>query len=274
MTLIDRIVRDIDDINEANKNREFGKIINCINNYFRLYGNEESIKSWTEANNLTSDEIKEIYFRLKEYEISVNESFSLLNEFVAAHSSRFMAMDEKKLLTRMVRTLIDHDRLDMSSSDIQELCEVFLKYLSLASKKDKDIFERVVEILTIEKESGFFDEAGNPQKEIWIMNNLGDIDYLHQLLKTTYGRNYRALRDIFMRINSWGLPDDVDSKLFCSIHDGECNEFIPAGNFFFIAFPFINEAIEGKVKEAFKAKIPGLDPILFGIEYACRASQV
>jgi hypothetical protein len=260
MTPSDLIIRDIADIENAICDSNLGKITKCINNYFRLYGNEESIIACINA--LAEDGRRDFYLSLEEYERAVNESFVILNSYVALHFRDFIDMPDKKLLTRVVRTLIDHDRLEMSSPDVQDFCEVFLKYLSLASKKDKDVFERVVDIVTIEKESGLFDDSGNPKKEIWIKTNIGDFDYLHQLLRTTYGRNYRSLRDIFMRINSIELPDDVDSKLFCSIHDGECNEFIPAGNFFFIAFPFVNEDIEGKIREAFKLKIPELESVI------------
>lgn len=155
-----------------------------------------------------------------------------------------------------MKTLIGIDRLDIASVDTERLCRSFLKYLALTTHEDS--FQKTYEILTTPIESNELDQEGTPISILWTEHVLGDRDFILKILKKTYGRNYKYIKNIFKTINNIQVSE-VDSKISCIIH-GECQKFIPSEKSYFIAFPFNYGAIENRIIEAFHDKFPELVP--------------
>ena len=262
------INKDISGFEKAIDEKHIGKIIGYIDVWFDKYS-DANIEAYKDGLK-TEDEKKEYEQKIVRYESLVSKGKQILISYVEENQNNLfnLAVNDKKLFLRAVETLIYHKYFDINSVDERELINQVLVFLSSASKPDKDIFERISRLLNTDIESSDKDEDGNPIKIIWAASVLGDMKLLSRLVRESYGKNYKALRNIYLRINNLPLPssdeDDPDYKLGCSIMDDKkCDMFIPAGNFYFIAFPFSEQGIEDKIIEALKEKFKdSLKPLI------------
>lgn len=252
------ISKDISAFEKAIEEKNIGKIIGCIEIWFAKYNDANIVAYKEDLKNEAKNEYEQTIVR---YESLVKDGVAILNCYVAENCNGFshLVVDGRKLFLKVVKTLIDTNSLDMGFMDKDELCNILLQFLSSASKPDENIFVKTNKLLTTEIESSDKDEDGNPIKIIWAASALGNMEFLSRLLRESYGRNYKVLKEIFIRIKNMPSSDEIDNKLYCSLMDIECNKFIPAGNFYFIAFPFSEQGIEDKIIGAFKKKFP-LEP--------------
>jgi len=257
------IKKDNSAFHKAIEEKDIGKIIGYVKIWFDKYS-DANIAEY-KKNLETKDEKKEYEQEIVNYESLVSKGVPILNHYVEENFNNFisLAVVNKELFLKVVETLINTNSLNMGSMEIEALCKTLLQFLSSALKKDENIFTRINRLLTTAIEISDKDENGNPINIIWAASALGDMEFLSRLLKKTYGRNYKALNDIFLRINNIPSSDEIDNKLHCSLMDTECDKFIPAGDFYFIAFPFDKQEIEDKIKEAFKEKFnDSLKPLI------------
>lgn len=156
-----------------------------------------------------------------------------------------------------------NENLGFSRNDNVQLCLKMLKFISSAPEKKEWVCGEIVQFLTSVKEMEDQQDFNNYSEDMWVQNYLPDKIYVTKLLKDSHGRNYRFLQDIFLN-KLWGhdFLKRSDNKNHCSLHDTECNHFIPPKNCYFIAFPFIKENIKSNLIKSFKSKFPELTPLV------------
>jgi hypothetical protein len=252
------IDKDISDTKYSIENNDIAGLIECVKTYFSKY-TETYIQSYKE--DMDDEASREVFTNKLEYfDNTIQEAIQLLNKHIEINLDNFtnMKSSDKEMFVKIVGGLIYYDSFSLSSLNERRLIKIMLKSLSMASAQDQNIFERIYEALTIEKDGGEKDKDGNPIKQIWAGIGLGDMTFLLDLLKNTFGKNYKLLNEIFMRINRLN-HGDIANKLYCPIMEGECNKFVPTENTYFLAFPFSEMGLEEIIKEAFKNKFPFLN---------------
>jgi hypothetical protein len=233
---------------EAIEQKDLGRIMGCIQNFYRKYPDDNTISYYEDAlDDKEKDEFKQMF---PNYEGNVKRGLTILNTYIQENLDNFLNLSDQKKFLGVTKTLISIDRLNIASVDAERLCKSFLECLS--STTHEEIFQKTYEILTIPVKSHECDQDGNAICKLWTEHVLGDRDFLLKILNRTYGKNYRYIKNIFMAINNIQMPE-TDTKLFCIIH-GECQKFIPSEKSYFIAFPFNYGEIEDKIIEAFSNK--------------------
>lgn len=252
--------REIEDIKQSNGNKDYKKIRACIINYDKIQGKSDEVIKTSSGN-----EQSEYFSQLAKLDTYVKSGINILNEYIEATLKNFSSLSpkDKRTFIKVVGYLININSLDIRPTDTEELCKIFLTYLSTASEQDDDIFNKIYRVLTLEIiNDSEKDKDGNLLKNIWASSVSTDNEFLPDLLRNTYGRNYQALRDIFLEVNDVQVFTEIDSKLFCSVIKGDCNKFITNKDNYFVAYPFSEIELESKIIFAFKSKFSRLEPLI------------
>lgn len=259
------IDKDIEAIGQSIAQDNIGRLIGCVESYFKTYTDmavADHIENLRAAHK--EDEITDFNNNLPQYRILVDKGVKVLNEYIENNFGNFIVIEKKKLFLSVAKTLINLGKISIANVDANEFVKVLLKFLSTASQGDEEIFNQIYETLTISFDTDDKNTDDPPIKRIWIAEHFSDSDFLMKLLRNSQGRNYKFLKDISNKINndpiSTKIDDYKDDKLTCRIMNGECNQFIPAGKYYFIAFPFSEKGIEDKIIEALKHKFSDLEP--------------
>ena len=255
------IDKDISDIQYAIENNDITGLIEGVGTYFSKY-TETYIQNHKEDMN---DEESRAAFdnKLESFNKHIQEAIQLLNEYIESNLDNFtnMKSSDKEMFVKIVGGLIYYDSFSLSSLDERKLIKTLLKSLSVASEQDQTIFQRIYEVLTIEKDSGEKDKNGSPIMQLRIEKDL-DTNFFLELLKKAHGKNFKYLNDIFIKLHKLPYKDegaDITNKLYCPIMEGECNKFVPTENTYFLAFPFSEKNLEEKIIDAFRIKFDNSD---------------
>lgn len=244
-------------IQKANNDGDPKEIVSCVKEYDDYIEiSDEQIKD------LSSEAREQFYNGMEEYKKQYDISIAKLNSHIKNELDGFkiLTIDKKITFLEAVEALVNTDEI----INVDRVCKMLLECLISASEKDEPIFQKIYKIMTIEKiDPSVKDENGVPKKQVWFGNYFGDNDQIPHLLKKAYGKNYKILKAIFMKINNIEMPlfEGLDNKLSCSIMSGgDCNKFVPSGNSYFIAFPFSKKELKYKILEGCSKTFRGLEP--------------
>ncbi len=258
--------QDIETLQKANQkiDKDINKISVSVKYCLKEYS--ESFFKDYEKSLVDADELNDSYYSLVEnYKETLNTSITILSNYIENNMSNIDWHNRNENLLEAVEALVE-SYVSEYGSDIyilEKICEMLFQYVREAP--NEDIFDQVIAILNIEKIDKFKkDEKGNFDKQMWIKEFLKDIRFFPELLNSAYGKNYEALRDIYLKLIDVEKANlvKIDKNIHCSLM-GKCSKFIPSGRFYFIAYPFKHDKIKDKIIEGFtkKFKLEGVKPL-------------
>lgn len=243
-------------IRKANNRGDPKEIIGCVKEYV-CYDefSDEQIKD------LSSEARDQFRDGMEKYRKQYDGSIGILNSHIENNLSGFknLTIDKKTTFLDATEALVNTDEI----LNVERLCKMLLECLVSASENDEPIFQKIYKILTIEKvDHSVKDEYDIPKSQVWFEKYFSGNEQIQYLLKDAYGKNYKMLKAIYMKINNVdpSLVEGSDNKLSCSIMNGACNKFIPSGNSYFIAFPFSKKELKDKILEGCSEIFHGLQP--------------
>ena len=271
---IDQIEREISDLQAALGRNEIHTINDLVQYYFKWLEEIEKNKrdgdvekNWntSEDDHIKLNNVMNIYVQL------IDTSIDKLNDFVRAETSSFINIDSRSAFLPAVETLISFGKLKLSSFDKDQLRKALLNYLGIARNEEDGAFQKVFDILA-SPDPDFAEQYSNdPNAEVPSFGqNVADKAFLRRLITKSFGKNYSALKDF----SSVKIPDDSDGKLVCPIEHKrkKCEQFIPATNTYFIAFPFDRQDIECQIKKACDEKFKPLKGVIARKSYESRTA--
>ncbi len=242
----ERIKREIKNLKDALVSKDVPKILNLVHNYYQVP--DDFQKSMHSLNN--QREQRSFTSAMKKYERLIYRATDDLNAFVHAQMANSPHSDIKSAFLSVLGTLIRLRIINWSPSDKQQIQETLLVFLSTAENIKGGAFNQVCDILALPDP-----DYASDQKEIRLFGQNVNKQFLENLIRRTFGKNYKALK----KFSSVKLPDEIDIKQDCTIHQRKCDQFIPSKNAYFIAFPFNRRDIEKNILEACKAKFYPLE---------------
>lgn len=235
------IKRETKKLKYALANKDVSKILNLVHNFYQE--TEDFQKIMHSLNN--QSEQRSFISAMKKYERLIYRSKDELNAYVHTQTANFLHSDIKSLFLSVLETLISLRIINWSFSDKQQLQKTLLLFLSTAESVEGGAFKQVCDILALPDP-----DYDSDQKEIQLFGQNVNKQFLENLIRRTFGNNYKALT----KFSSVKLPDAIDIKQDCTIHQRKCDQFIPSKNAYFIAFPFNRRDIEKSIVDACMAK--------------------
>ena len=253
---IDQIEREVSDLQAALGRNEIHAINDLVQYYFKWLEeieknklHDDIEKDWniSEDDHIKYNNVMNIYDKL------INNSIDKLNDFVRSETSSFINSDSKSAFLSAVENLISFGKLQLSSVDKESLRKTLLNYLGIAKNEEDGAFQKAFDILA-STDPDFAEQYSNdPNSEVPSFGqNVVDKVFLKRLITKSFGKNYSALKSF----SSVKIPDDSDDKLVCPIEHKrkKCEQFIPATDTYFIAFPFDRQDIEDQIIKACNEK--------------------